>query len=62
MKLIIKHLLHYRWEGPSIGIRLKSCKWNYGVIIPISQKLSNLLIWVQNKGENNGKTRQTKDS
>ena len=48
MKVIIKHLLHYRREGPSIGIRIKSRLFSQGVIIPIPQWFSSLLIYIQN--------------
>jgi hypothetical protein len=48
MKVIVKHLLHYRWEGPSIGIRIKSRWVDRGIIIPIPQWFSSLLISLQN--------------
>ena len=48
MKLDIMHLLHYRWKGPSIGVRIKIYRWRYGVIIPIPQWFSSLLIRLQN--------------
>ncbi len=46
----IKHLLHYRWEGPSIGARIRFGRHVdrclvYGVIIPILQWFSDLLIY-----------------
>jgi hypothetical protein len=49
IQLKIMHLLHYHWEGPSIGARIRfgrHCDHMkvYGVIIPIPQWYSDLLI------------------
>ena len=40
----IMHLLQYRWEGPSIGVRFRFGKLFYAFIIPITQQISDLLI------------------
>jgi hypothetical protein len=53
MKLSIKHLLLYRWEGPSIGIRVKTSLQTYGAIIPIPVFLSNLLIYLKRHKKGN---------
>ncbi len=45
------HLLRYRWEGPSIGIkiRIKNKFINYGrgFVIPIPQFISTMLLDIQ---------------
>ena len=46
MKLSIKHLLYYRWKGPSVGMRIKMQRHCYSVIIPIPQWFSDLLIYI----------------
>jgi hypothetical protein len=54
MTLTIKHLLHYRWNGPSIGIRMVSGKFSpltglgevHVVIIPIPKWFSTFLIFL----------------
>lgn len=54
MKCTIKHLLNYLWQGPSIGVRVKGFRQDVyncdvGVIIPIPQWFSNLLLRWRNK-------------
>lgn len=51
IKIQIRHLLHERWNGPSIGFCLKIHGFNLRIIIPVPQRLSQLILWVQKKEE-----------
>jgi hypothetical protein len=58
MQFKIMHLLHYRWEGPSFGVRIRfgrhydSCRV-YGAIIPIPQWFSDFLKFLSRNRKSN---------
>ncbi len=44
MKIQIKHLLHNNWDGPEIGFRIKTKKYQWAKTMRIPQIASNFLL------------------
>lgn len=44
MKIIIRHLLYERWDGPCIGINIKTKRYTTGAMIRVPQCVSNILL------------------